>query len=234
MGDLLSSRVTPSRPFSNVGVDYYGPIFIREGKRRNARKSKAWISIFVCLATKAIHIELISDLTSEGFLSALKRFIGRRGKPSNIFSDNGTNFVGANRELEELRDLFNCEDFRHRIVNEMAADAITWHFIPPRAPHFGLWEATVRSTKYHLHRAASDSLTFEEAVTLLIQVEAILNSRPLTPLSSNPEDCSHLTPGHFLIRDSLISYPEPSLQHLPMNRLSRWQRIEQIRQQFWK
>lgn len=93
----------------------------------------------------------------------------------------------------------------------------------------------MRSTKYHLHRVASDgSLTFDEAATLLIQIEAILNSRPLTPLSSDPEDYSYLTPGHFLIGDSLISYPESNLQHLPMNRLSRWQRIEQIHQQFWK
>ncbi|XP_067215691.1 uncharacterized protein [Linepithema humile] len=236
MADLPSTRVNKSRPFSNVGIDYCGPILLREGKRRNAKSSKAWIAIFVCFATKAIHIELVTDLTSEAFLSALKRFIGRRGRPSNIFSDNGTNFVGANRALEELRDLFNQEEFRHRVTNEAASDAITWHFIPPRAPHFGgLWEAAVRSTKHHFYRVASDgSLTFEEAATLLIQIEAILNSRPITPLSSDPDDSSYLTPGHFLIGDSLIAYPEPDLQHLPNNRLSRWQYIEKIRQQFWK
>lgn len=236
MSDLPSCRVKPSRPFSISGVDYCGPIFIREGKRRNAKKSKAWIAIFVCLATKAAHIELVSDLSTERFLNALKRFISRRGRPLNIFSDNGTNFVGANRELEELRELFNGEKFRHSIVNKMAEEAITWHFIPPKAPHFGgLWEAAVRSTKYHLHRiAANESLTFEEVSTLLTQIEAILNSRPITPLSSDPDDYSYITPGHFLIGDALVSYPEPNLQEIPMNRLSRWQRIEQMRQHFWR
>lgn len=117
----------------------------------------------------------------------------------------------------------------------MVNDAIT-HFIPPKAPHFGgLWEAAVRSAKHHFIRTVSDTaLTFEEAATLLTQIEAILNSRPLILLISDPEDFLHLTPGHFLIGDSLVSYPESSLQQLPMNRLSRWQRIEQLRQQFWK
>ncbi|XP_071652694.1 uncharacterized protein [Temnothorax longispinosus] len=119
MGDLPATRVTPARPFHNTGVDYCGPIFLREGKRRNARKSKAWIAVFVCFVTKAVHIEVVSDLTTEGFLSALKRFIGRRGRPANIYSDNGTNFVGANRELEELRTLFNREEFRYNITNSL-------------------------------------------------------------------------------------------------------------------
>lgn len=236
MGSLPAARVRTSRPFKNTGVDYCGPIFIREGRRRNAKKSKAWIAVFVCLATKAVHIELVTDLTAEGFLSALKRFMGRRGKPSDIFSDNGTNFVGANHELKELREMLNRRDTRHRFINEMNAEEITWHFIPPRAPNFGgLWEAAVQSMKHHLRRIAVDgSLTFEEASTLLIHIEAILNSRPLIPLSSDPEDYSYLTPGHFLIGDALMSYPEPSLQEVPMNRLSRWQRIEQMRQHFWR
>lgn len=226
----------PSRPFKNTGVDYCGPIYVRDAKRRNARKSKAWIAIFICLVTKAVHIELVSNLTSEGFLSALRRFISRRGKPSDIFSDNGTNFVGTNREMKELKEMFDREEVRHRIINETAVEGIIWHFIPPHAPNFGdLWEAAVRSTKWHSHRIAADSsLTFEEACTFLAQIEAILNSRPLTPLSADPEHYSYLTPGHFLIGRALVSYPEPNLQERPENRLSRWQRIEQMRQQFWK
>lgn len=102
MAPLPSSRVTISRPFSRCGVDYAGPVILREGKRRNARNHKAYIAIFVCFVTKAAHIELVNNLTSEAFIAALRRFISRRGKPICICSDNGTTFVGASRELREL------------------------------------------------------------------------------------------------------------------------------------
>lgn len=175
-------------------------------------------------------------MTTEAFLNAFKRFIGRRGKPADVFSDNGTNLVGVNRELEELRRFFNQEEHQNRIIDCMTAEKIRWHFIPPRAPHFGgLWEAAVKSFKEHFYKvSANTSLTFEEASTLVTQIEVILNSRPLTALSSDPNDLSYLTAGHFLVGDSLVSYPEPNIMHLNMNRLSRWQRVEQIRQHFWK
>jgi hypothetical protein len=99
MGDLPAARITESRPFSNVGIDYCGPFFIKERKDRNRHKIKMYIAIFVCLAVKAVHIELVSDLTSEAFIAALRRFIVRRGFCLTIYSDNGTNFVGANNEL---------------------------------------------------------------------------------------------------------------------------------------
>ncbi|XP_071576233.1 uncharacterized protein [Temnothorax nylanderi] len=234
MGNLPAHRVTASRPFENTGVDFCGPIYVREGRRRGRKNITAYVAVFVCMATKAVHLEVVSDLTTEAFLNAFKRFVGRRGKPSDVFSDNGTNFVGANRELEELRDLFNREEEQKKVIDYTAAEKIKWHFIPPRAPHFGgLWEATVKSFKNHFYKVASDAaMTFEEASTLVIQIEAILNSRPLAAFSSDPNDLSYLTAGHFLIGSSLISYPEPSLAHLTKNRLSRWQLLEQIRQHF--
>ncbi|XP_011858216.1 PREDICTED: uncharacterized protein LOC105555782 [Vollenhovia emeryi] len=230
MGDLPSCRVTPSRPFSNTGVDFCGPIYIKEGKR-----IKAYVAVFICMATKAVHLEVVSEL-SDAFLNSFKRFIGRRGRPTDVFSDNGTNFVGANRELEELRNLLAKEEHQRKIVDATSSDGIKWHFIPPRAPHFGgLWEAAVKSFKAHFCKVASEAaLSFEEATTLVIQVEAILNSRLLIALSSDPNDLSYISPGHFLIGDALVAYPEPDLAHIKIGRLSRWQRVEQIRQHFWQ
>ncbi|XP_029055179.2 uncharacterized protein LOC114882455 [Osmia bicornis bicornis] len=236
MGELPAKRVEPSRPFAHCGVDYAGPIYIREGRRRNARHVKAYIAVFVCFAVKAVHLELIGDLTSEAFLGAFKRFIARRGKVVTIHSDNGTTFVGANRLLNELYEFYNSEPLRAKLRDFFRDSNVEWGFIPPNAPHFGgLWESAVKSAKHHMYRVIGNAhLTFEEMQTLLCEIEAILNSRPLTPLSEDPNDFSYLTPGHFLVGEALNSFPQPDLGDVQENRLSRWQRIEQLRQHFWQ
>ncbi|XP_018402190.1 PREDICTED: uncharacterized protein LOC108779300 [Cyphomyrmex costatus] len=236
MGDLPMQRVTLSKPFNSTGVDYCGPIYIREGSRRNSKRLKAFVAVFVCMATKAAHLEVVSNLTTDAFLNAFKRFIARRGKPANVFSDNGTIFTGANRELEELRALCSQEEHQLKVINETAKERINWHFIPPRAPHFGgLWETTVKVFKRHFYKIVGETpLTFEEASTFTSQVEAILNSRPLTAMSLDPNDMSYISAGHFLIGDTLTSYPEPNLMQIQTNRLTRWQHLEQMRQHFWK
>lgn len=175
-------------------------------------------------------------LSSETFVNVLKRFVSRRGRPAIIYSDNGTNFVGAKRELNELYELFSKENVKRDILDFAAHEKIRWSFIPPRAPHMGsLWEAAIKSAKFHLKRIAGEaSLRYDELSTLTTQVEAILNSRPLVPLSNDPNDLSALTAGHFLIGCPITSYPEPSLEGLPQNKLSRWQRVEQLKQHFWR
>lgn len=234
MGDLPSARVLPTRPFIRCGVDYAGPIYIK-GPGRSKIKVKSYIAVFVCLSTKAIHIELVCGLSTESFLSAFRRFIARRGYVSDIYSDNGTTFVGANKELIELRELFLSNTFKE-VIQSLAAKNINWHFIPSSAPNFGgIWEAGVKSIKYHLRRTTNKAyLTYDELYTLLTQIEACLNSRPITPLSNDPNDLEPLTPAHFLIGDSLITPLEPDLRSLNENRLSRWQRIQQLTQHFWK
>ena len=102
MGDLPSVRVKSSPPFSTTGVDFAGPITLRRGHTRKPTYVKAYVCVFVCLTTKAVHLELVSDLSTEAFLAALRRFVARRGCPYKILSDNGTNFVGANHELQKL------------------------------------------------------------------------------------------------------------------------------------
>jgi len=237
MGNLPSSRITvPSRPFEKCGVDYAGPLYHKEGTRKNTKLLKCYMAIFVCVATKAVHIELAVDLSSEAFLNVLRRFISRRGCPSDIFSDNGLNFIGAERELNELSILINDKKTQEKINAYANNNGIRWHFIPPRAPHHGgLWEAAVKIAKRHLRKIAKDAhLRYEELETLLIQIEAILNSRPITPVSSYTNDLGFLTPGHFLIGTPLTAYPEEPLERVHVNRLSRWQHIQQLKQHFWK
>lgn len=233
-GDLPNFRVTSTAPFHATGVDYAGPFFIKDRKGRGCKTSKAYVCLFVCFATKAIHLELVSDLTSEAFIAALRRFSSRRGKPAHIYSDNASNFVGANKELESLAR-FLADESKH-IVDALADIGVTWHFIPAYSPHFGgLWEAGVKSTKYHLKRIAGGSvLTFEEFYTFLTQIEALLNSRPLIPMSSDPNDLTPITPAHFLIGRTLLSVADPTITHIPDSRLSRWQLLQKLQQHFWQ
>lgn len=149
MGSLPASRVTVSRSFSQCGVDYAGPVILQEGKRRNARNHKAYVAIFVCFATKSVHIELVSDLTSDSFIGAFKRFMSRRRKPAHMFFDNGTTFVGALKQLKELYEFYNCQENQSSVKEFLSQQGILWSFIPPNAPYFGgIWEAAVKSAKH--------------------------------------------------------------------------------------
>jgi len=202
---------------------------------RNRKIVKSYICIFVCFPTKAIHIELASDLTSHSFLNCLKRFIARRGFCGHLYCDNGTNFVGAASELRDINlSLHNI--VRDDIVTRYLVDnTIEWHFIPAKAPNFGgLWEAAVKSAKTHLKRIIGNThLTYEETYTYLVQIEAVLNSRPLCNLSNDPNDFNALTPSHFLIGDCLTALPQNDLMDVPVNRLKKYEHIQKMVQHFW-
>ncbi|GFT47746.1 integrase catalytic domain-containing protein [Trichonephila clavipes] len=144
MGNLPSERVTPSAPFLNSGVDFCGPFQIKFKNQRKGIFSKVYVAIFVCLATKAIHLEAVTDLTTEAFIAALKRLCARRGRISTLMSDNATNFKGAAAELNRFIKLI-CNK-NETLANYFASEAIQWKFIPPRSPNFGsLWEAGQRN-----------------------------------------------------------------------------------------
>jgi len=128
MGSLPASRVNISRLFSRCGVDYAEPLLLREEKRRNVRSHKAYVSLFVCFATKAVHLELVSDLTSEAFIAAFKRFISRRGRLAHIYSDNGIIF--AHKQIQELYDMYNDPQIQSEIKNFLRELEISWSFIP--------------------------------------------------------------------------------------------------------
>lgn len=234
MCNLPKTRVTPSFPFLNTGIDYAGPFLIRNGSGRGYKTSKCYIAIFVCFATKAIHIELVTGLESQVFLAALRRFISRRGKPRQMVSDNATTFHGANNDLIELATFLRKHS--NELTSSYANEGISLKFLPAYTPHMGgLHEAAVKSCKFHLKRVLGQALlTYEEFSTVLIQVEGILNSRPLCPLSNNDTDFTALTPAHFLIGRSMTSLPDYDYKDVPIHRLTHFQQLQQIQQDFWR
>ncbi|XP_063366810.1 uncharacterized protein LOC134655289 [Cydia amplana] len=233
MGDLPKDRVTAARAFKGVGTDFAGPFYTKVQAVRNRKLVKTYLCIFVCLATKAVHLEVVSDLTTEAFLAALTRFASRRGSPSLIRSDCGRNYVGADNHLIEVHNFLNLN--KYTIGSEMAKRNITWIFDPPTTPHWGgLFEAAVKSAKAHLKRVVGDTpLTYEELTTVFTKIEGALNSRPLCPLSPDPNDLQILTPGHLIIGEPLTAIPEYPLQDIKTNKLTRFQLVQQMFQHFW-
>lgn len=187
MGNLPIHRVTQARPFLNTGVDYAGPFNIKISRNKTG---KAYLSIFICLATKAVHFELVPDLTTVAFLNAMKRFIARRGRCLTLYSDNSTTFVGANNQMKELKEFLAKEATQAQLKEFLVGQFVTWKFIPPHSPHMGgLWEAAVKSAKTHMKKIiGTNVLSFEELLTVLLQIESCLNSRPLTPITNDPTD----------------------------------------------
>ena len=170
---LPLDRTRPSSTFQVTGVDLAGPIFLRDER-------KAWIVLFTCAVYRAVHLDLVLALTTDAFIQALRRFISRRGRPSIIYSDNGTNFLG-------LENLFKLIDW-DVIEREASILRIRWKFNPPTASWWGgFWERLIRILKDLLKKnLGTASLTYKEMVTLLCECESIMNNRPLTYLSDDP------------------------------------------------
>lgn len=156
---------------------------------------------------KAVHLETISDLSSvsASFIITLRRLVGRRDCPQRIYCDNATNFVGSKNELCEIYSLLEKE--RQNVMSEICVPNIEWKFIPSSSLHMGeLWEAGIKSCKFHLKRIIGETLlTFEELATVLTQMEACLNSHPVCQLPATAADLQPLTPGHFLVGKSLTA-----------------------------
>lgn len=236
LGQLPRERLDPGLVFDQVGVDYAGPILTKSGSIRKPIISKGYICVFVSFSVKAVHIEPVTELTTAAFIAALRRFTSRRGKPSRIWSDHGTNFVGAARELKELYAHLRVAETQDSISSFCSKQGIEWCFTPEHAPHFGgLWEAAVKSLKHHFRRiVGSVKLTFEELTTVSTQIEACLNSRPLTPLP-HPEDGTEvLTPGHFLVGAPLEALPDSRESLHPLSTLRRWHLCQALVRHLWQ
>lgn len=236
MGSLPTERVTACRPFQKIGIDFAGPIQIKNSRVRRALQTKGYICVFVCFVTKAIHLELASDLSTDCFLACFKRFIARRGLPTDVFCDNGGSFRGARNELVRLYELQASQDHQTQVHNFSAQQGINFHFVPSYSPVFaGLAEAAVKSMKFHLKRILQNYiLTYEQLNTILCQIEAVLNSRPLLPVTADDvNDFSYITPGHFLVGTALTSFPERDVVDIPTNRLKFWETCNKVKGHFW-
>ena len=202
MADLPVERLGFDKmPFAFSGIDFFGPFEIILCRSSHKR----WGCLFTCLTTRAVHIEVCHGLSTDSSLLAIQRFIARQGVPSSFESDNGTNFV-VSRELQELASLLKNDPSIHSYLAERSCH---WEFNPPASPHFGgAWERLVRSCKKAMFAVLSSRrLTEETLSTTMCLVEQILNARPLTAFSSDPQDLEALTPNHFLLNRSTVFLP---------------------------
>ena len=204
------------------------------GKVRKPVHIKSYMCVFVSFSVRAVHLELVPDQISEAFLAALRRFVARRGRSQRIHSDHGTNFIGAKHQLKSLAQALASKSISSDITDYCASMGIEWSFIPERAPNFGgLWESTVKSVKKHLSAKTNRKcFIFEEMSTLLAQIEAVLNSRPLMPISSDDTDLSILTPGHFLIGQPITALLDQDYSNMKI--LTRWNLVQKTIQDFWR
>ncbi|XP_062549874.1 uncharacterized protein LOC134214528 [Armigeres subalbatus] len=197
LAPLPVARVTPYvRPFTFVGVDYFGPVLVKVG-RSNVKR---WIALFTCLTIRAIHLEVTHSLSKESCVMAVRRFVSRRGAPTEIFSDNGTNFLGASNQLKQ-----EVEKLNNHLASTFTNTTTRWSFNPPGAPHMGgVWERMVRSVKVAINGILDTQRRPDDEVleTVVIEAEAMINSRPLTYIPLESADKESLTPNHFLLGSS--------------------------------
>lgn len=234
MGNLPADRVRQNPPFQRSGVDYAGPFEVKARGGRCNIFEKKYVAVFVCLTTKAVHLELVESLTTAAFIAAFLRFTSIRGSCTHLWSDNGTSFVGAEKEIGKMVNSWSdSESHSHRDLRELR---VKWHFIAPSAPHQGgLWEAAVKSMKYHLKRVVGKcSLEGDHFRTLLAQISAIMNSRPLSALSEVSDDIDFLSPGHFLIGRPMKQLFGEQHVEPPRSALKRYEMTQHMSQSFWK
>ena len=229
MADLPCERVTPSAPFCHTGVDCFGPFTIKEGRK----SLKRYGVLFTCLASRAIHIEIANSLDTDSFINALRRFIARRGSIKTLKSDNGTNFVGAKRELQKAVSEMDQDLIEHYLSKE----EIEWSFNPPGASHMGgIWERQIRTVRKVLAGISVniENLDDESFKTLMCEIEAIVNSRPLTTVSDDPNDLTPLSPSMILTGKKQLNVPPPgNFQKNDLYSRKRWRRVQHLANEFW-
>ncbi|XP_062539103.1 uncharacterized protein LOC134207395 [Armigeres subalbatus] len=228
MAPLPQARtVSHVRPFTYVGVDYFGPMLIKQGRSG----VKRWVSLFTCLTIRAVHLEVVHSLTTESCKMAVRRFIARRGAPREIFSDRGTNFVGASRDLKE-----ELKKINDNLASTFTNTDTQWRFNPPSTPHMGgSWERMVRSVTSALASISTGGKPDDETLrTFLIEAESIVNSRPLTYLPIDSEEQKALTPNCFLmLSTSGVKHPagEPIVERAGAR--CNWDLCKRLLDTFW-
>ena len=209
-------------------MDYFGPFLVKRGRSL----VKRYGVIFTCLTIRAVHIEVASSLDTDSFIDAFRRFIARRGQVKILRSDNGTNFIGAERELKRAIEELNSS----KIENTLRQRGIQWMFNPPTGSHHGgVWERLIRSVRKILSTTLGLQTMDEEGLhTVLCEVEAIINSRPITKVSSDPNDLEALTPNHLLLLQSKPSLPPGLFVKEDLYARKRWKQVQYLSDIFWK
>ena len=228
MSHLPEFRVSSGCPaFTSVGLDYAGPIFSKVGRSL----AKRYLCVFTCMATRAVHLEIAHSLDTQSCLQALQRFIGRRGSPRDVYSDNGSNFVGAARELKEAISKWN-----QSLINKtLCQKGISWHFNPPAASHQGgVWERVIRSVRRILTALAGERVLTDECLsTFVTEVERILNDRPISAVSSDSRDLKALTPNSLLLGNINPVVP-PNVFIKAEGYRNSWKLVHWLADEFWR
>ena len=229
MAPLLDEQITPDKPpFTFVGIDYFGPLNVKAGRKH----LKRYGCLFTCLTSRAVHLEVAHSLTADSFIAAFQRFTSRRGIPEKVYSDNGTNLVKGDKELRKHIQEWN----NSKIGNHMKQHEIHWHFNPPCASHMGgAWERIIRSTRIILKALAREQLlTDEQLQTLMAEAERIMNDRPITPVSSDPKDPPALTPSMVLLMKSNTCIPTGVFVKDDVYAKRWWRQVQYLASVFWK
>ena len=229
MSDLPVDRVTADAPpFTHVGLDYFGPIEVKKGRSL----VKRYGALFTCLTCRAVHLEVAHSLNTDSCINAIRRFICRRGQVKEIRTDNGTNFVSTNRELKQAIAELN----HSKIQKSLMQDGIKWTFNPPYgAHHGGVWERLVQDVKRLLRSVTNQQALDDEALqTVFCEAEAILNDRPITTSSGDPNDIEALTPNHLLQLKGKPILPPGLFKKDDLYARRRWRQVQYIADLFWK
>lgn len=228
MGDLPTERLKLfSPPFSVTGVDLFGPFKLKYGRNKSV---KAWGALFTCATMRAIHLEIVADLSTQAFLQALRRFAATYGWPTTIISDNGTSFVGTQKELRTL-----VQEGRKQIQDFAVLHRVKWVFITPHSPHQGgFYESLIKQTKIALKVAIGQQiLSWNEMSTIFAEVKCLINSRPLSYMNNDPNDIQPLTPNHLLLGRATAEIPQGPFQETK-NLHKRFEFVQMVVQQFWR
>lgn len=229
MASLPPARLaTFTRPFSFIGIDYFGPLIVKVGRR----SEKRWGVLITCLTIRAVHIEISHTLSTDSCLMCLRNFMARRGTPKKIYSDCGTNFKGATRELQEAI----CNIDQSSLATAITTENTKWLFNPPASPHMGgSWERLVRSVKTTLQKITPTRNPSDELLrSMLMEVENVINSRPLTYVPLDSEDDEALTPNHFLLGSSSGCKPMGQYDDSGILLKRNWMVSQQFTNHFWK
>ena len=234
MADLPEDRLEPAPPFTYSGVDFFGPWLIKEGRR----ELKRYGVLFTCMTSRAIHLETATSLESDSFINALRRFINRRGPIRQLRCDRGTNFVGAKKELQKALSSMDQSHIQQFLL-ERNCDWVEFKFNVPSASHMGgVWERQIRTARNVISALldqCGSQLNDESLRTLMSEVEAIVNSRPLTVENlTAPEASEPLTPNHLLTGKSRVVLPPPGVfQRADLYLRKQWRRVQHLTNEFW-